>query len=150
MCVCMRFFATVSSGIPSSAALSTWSATNRSRCVAAIRVLIGERYGPEKGWLSSTRELQLVSLQVCNDCRNTLSCRVRVEQNTPRTLWDKGDIFQRLGYFKTVVTRNKGRALASQTARVFFSQDITRHRCHHTAHIGSLLCTGPLSEFHPA
>ncbi|CAM9728440.1 unnamed protein product [Scytosiphon promiscuus] len=68
--------------------------TKDAPCAVALRVFLGERGGNHPsgndrcgGWLSSTKELRVVSLELCNTCRSTLPLRVWVGQETPRSLW---------------------------------------------------------------
>lgn len=49
------------------------------------------------GWLSCTRELRLISLQVCNDCRQQLAFHVRVDRKTPRSLLENRPLLQPQG-----------------------------------------------------
>lgn len=53
----------------------------------ALGIFMGEVGGNRSRWLTSTRELRLVSRQICNDCRRDMSFRVWVGNNTPRSLW---------------------------------------------------------------
>ncbi|CAM9610890.1 unnamed protein product, partial [Ectocarpus sp. 13 AM-2016] len=60
-------------------------------CLAALRILLGDKGAGQSSnndtWLSPTRELCLVSFDMCNACRSAVPCRVWVGQNTPRSLW---------------------------------------------------------------
>eukprot|EP00903_Cladosiphon_okamuranus_P011796 g11086.t1 len=83
---------------PSSSSSSSWSPSRSSNkkdgpYLAAFRVLLGERGVDQNSrtrcsrWLSSAKELRLVSFDLCNACRGTLPVRVWVGQNTPESLW---------------------------------------------------------------
>lgn len=84
----------VSPPSPSSSSSSARSAKKKDGpCLAAFRVLLGERGGDQNSstrcsrWLSSARELRLVSFDLRNACGGALPVRVWVGQNTPRSLW---------------------------------------------------------------
>lgn len=72
-------------------------------CLTALRVLLGEMDGGQNNdnrcsqWVSSTRELRLVSFDLCNACRSALASRVWIGENTPRSLWARRSRQQRDG-----------------------------------------------------
>ncbi|CAM9518819.1 unnamed protein product, partial [Ectocarpus fasciculatus] len=60
-----------------------------SRCIDAILVMLSQ--GCDRGVGSqyvSTLELQLVSLEFCRVCRSVPTLHARVDEDTPRSLWD--------------------------------------------------------------
>lgn len=66
--------------------------------VVALAILLREMGGKSKQWLPSTRELRLVSLEVCNSCRRTLVFRVWVGRSTPRSLWEAAELTEAHGH----------------------------------------------------
>lgn len=65
--------------------------------LVALAILLREMEGKSKPWLPSTRELRLVSLEVCNACRRTLVFRVWVGRSTPRSLWETAEFTEANG-----------------------------------------------------
>ncbi|CAN0521524.1 unnamed protein product, partial [Ectocarpus sp. 12 AP-2014] len=60
----------------------------RTRCLDAFVVALSQACeGGKKRWYSSTLELQLTSLDLCRACRSTSILHVRVNDQTPRSLW---------------------------------------------------------------
>lgn len=60
----------------------------QGRCLDAFTVALCQASeGGEEGWYVSTLQLQLASLEFCSACRSVPTLRVRVDENTPRTLW---------------------------------------------------------------
>ncbi|CAN0219529.1 unnamed protein product [Ectocarpus fasciculatus] len=57
----------------------------RTRCLSAIIVALNETCDG-KSWYTSTKELQLASLEFCTTCRNYQTLHLIVETKTPRTL----------------------------------------------------------------
>ena len=58
--------------------------------MAALRVLLlNERGCPGTSrWLESTKPLSLASVQMCEQCRETIPVHVRVGDETPRSVWE--------------------------------------------------------------
>ncbi|CAN0248867.1 unnamed protein product, partial [Ectocarpus sp. 12 AP-2014] len=60
----------------------------RTRCLDAFVVALSQACeGGEKRWYVSTLELQLTSLDMCRACRSTSILHVRVNRETPQSLW---------------------------------------------------------------
>ncbi|CAM9728789.1 unnamed protein product [Ectocarpus fasciculatus] len=59
-----------------------------SECLDAFIVALDQACdGQEKRWYASTLELQLASLAFCRACRSVQTLHVRVDQQTPPSLW---------------------------------------------------------------
>lgn len=78
----------------SSSSFSSATTEEDGPCLTALRVLLGDMGGDQNNgnrcssrWLLSTRELRLVSFNLCNACRSVLPFRVWISQKTPRSLW---------------------------------------------------------------
>ncbi|CAM9658336.1 unnamed protein product, partial [Ectocarpus fasciculatus] len=93
-------------------------------CLTALRILLGDRAAGQSinnnndKWLSPTRELRLVSFDVCNACRGAVPCRVWVGQNTPRSLWAR----------KSREEQRKGGNACQLPPSVFTSSNDSRRR----------------------
>ena len=72
---------------------STKSRPPESLLEAALRVfLLNEQSCPVSSrWLESTKSLSLASVQLCQQCRETIPFDVRVGGDTPRTVWKPRD-----------------------------------------------------------
>ncbi|CAN0157620.1 unnamed protein product, partial [Ectocarpus fasciculatus] len=68
--------------------LSTINAAGHSQCLDAFSIALNQACVGEQLWYTSTRELQLVSTPFCCACRSIPALFVRVEEETPRSLWD--------------------------------------------------------------
>lgn len=60
----------------------------KRQCLSAFIVALSQtgKRG-EKGWMSSTLELQLASLDFCRACRSVPTLRVSVDPQTPCSIW---------------------------------------------------------------
>ncbi|CAM9126477.1 unnamed protein product [Ectocarpus sp. 4 AP-2014] len=60
-----------------------------NRCLDAFSIALKQAHkGREKRWYTSTLELQLVCLTFCCERRSIPALRVRVDEETPNSLWD--------------------------------------------------------------
>lgn len=88
---CLRFYHGLYSLVFLTASLSfssvdvTGSLVNVRR-VNAISAVLAQVHAAGGGWLTSTLELQLASLDLCRACRDFSTLTVRVERGTPRSL----------------------------------------------------------------
>ncbi|CAM9470004.1 unnamed protein product, partial [Ectocarpus sp. 12 AP-2014] len=63
---------------------------SRSSCLDAIVVALDETYDGTS-WYTSTKELQLASLEFCEACRNHQTLHLKVDPHTPRSLLAAAD-----------------------------------------------------------
>ncbi|CAN0120082.1 unnamed protein product, partial [Ectocarpus fasciculatus] len=62
-----------------------------SKCLDAFTLALNQACdGQEEGWYASTLQLQLVSLTLCRACRSAQLLQVRIDEDTPSTLWSSG------------------------------------------------------------
>lgn len=59
------------------------------RCLDAFRAVLMSQTceGGRERWFTSTRQLQLVSVELCRACRGVPDFKVHIEEKTPRGVW---------------------------------------------------------------
>eukprot|EP00752_Nemacystus_decipiens_P008832 g7883.t1 len=66
----------------------------RSQCLDAFTVALNQACeGGEKRWYASTLELQLASLEFCRACRSVPTLHVRVNPESPTSLWSSSTAY---------------------------------------------------------
>ncbi|CAM9758116.1 unnamed protein product, partial [Ectocarpus sp. 4 AP-2014] len=59
-----------------------------SRCLDAFAITLHQAYGGRGHWYRSTLQLQCVCLALCSACRSVPTWHVRIDDQTPHSLWD--------------------------------------------------------------
>ncbi|CAN0191062.1 unnamed protein product, partial [Ectocarpus sp. 6 AP-2014] len=79
--------------IPQVATLAMTPPEGYSRFMDALTVALNQAYDSRAGdcdnvrWFTSTLDLQLASLDLCRACRSVPTLLVKIDHDTPRSLW---------------------------------------------------------------
>ncbi|CAM9261836.1 unnamed protein product, partial [Ectocarpus sp. 12 AP-2014] len=80
--------------VPSTTTVATMASDHHiqerwSRCLDAIAITLNQAYrGEGEHWYNSALQLQLVCLALCGACRSVPAWHLRVDDQTPESLWD--------------------------------------------------------------